>query len=254
MRLEGKTALVTGASRNIGRAIAVTLAREGADVFVAGNNSTRDLEETATECANLGVQAKPLYADVSKSVEVDKMIQQALDHAGKVDILISTTGLRPHRPFWEVTDEEWHQVLAVNLDSTFYLARALAPSMIDRKSGSIVALGGMSTITGGTNRAAVAASKAGLTGLIRSLATELGPHGIRANQVLPGLIDTERAHPEWYPGGQPYLMRPGENESATPLGRMGTPEEVANACLFLASDESSYVTGHSLICAGGFRM
>jgi NAD(P)-dependent dehydrogenase (short-subunit alcohol dehydrogenase family) len=173
---------------------------------------------------------------------------------GRIDILVSTVGIRPHRPFWEVTDEEWNDVLAVNLSATFYLARSLAPSMMERRSGNIIGIGGLSTLTAGIDRAAVGASKTGLHGLIRSIAKELGPYGVRANQVIPGLIDTERRHPEWYPATGVDVMHPGEGVETTPLGRIGSPQDVANAALFLASDESSYVTGDRIICAGGYWM
>ena len=254
MRLKNKTALISGASRNIGKAIALTFSREGADIIVVANKSGDELKQTAKECEALGVRAVPLQADVSNSTQVNRMVQQGLDHFGKIDILVSAAGIRPNRPFWEVSDEEWHQVLAVNLYATFYLARALAPGMMKRKSGNIIALGGMSTLTAGTNRAAVGASKTGLHGLIRSLALELGPYGVRANLVLPGLIDTTRLNPEWYPEGEADLMRPGQGGESTPLGRKGTPQDVANAALYLASDESSYVTGDRIICAGGYYM
>jgi 3-oxoacyl-[acyl-carrier protein] reductase len=158
--MNSKTVLVTGASKNIGRAIAVRMAREEADLVVVGRQPSRDLDETVVICTHYGVKCILAFADVSNSYEVDQMIGRVFDEVGDVDVLVSTTGVRPHRPFWEVTNEEWNHVLAVNLYSTFYLARALAPSIIDRRSGSIVAIGRMSTVTAGTNRAAVAASKA----------------------------------------------------------------------------------------------
>jgi 3-oxoacyl-[acyl-carrier protein] reductase len=253
MRLKGKTAIISGGSRNIGKAIALTFAREGADIVLIANKSADELKETAQEIEARGVRALSLQGDISKSVDVNRMVKQSLDHFGKVDILVSSAGIRPQRPFWEFSDEEWHQVMAVNMYATFYFARALAPSMMERKSGNIIAIGGMSTLTAGSNRAALGASKTGLHGLIRSLAVELGPHGIRANQVLPGLIDTTRKNPEWYPDGL-ILFRPGQGAESTPIGRKGSPQEVANACLFLASDESSYITGDRIICAGGAYM
>jgi len=254
MRLKDRVALISGASRNIGKTIALTFAREGADVILVANKSGDELEEAAQECGALGVRAQALQADVSDSAHVNRLVQQGLERFGHVDILVSAAGIRPNRPFWEVTDDEWHRVLAVNLYATFYLARALAPEMMKRKSGNIIAIGGMSTLTAGTNRAAVGASKTGLHGLIRSIALELGPYGVRANLVLPGLIDTARLNPEWYPPGGADLMRPGAGGHSTPLGRKGTPQDVANACLYLASDESSYVTGDRIVCAGGQHM
>jgi 3-oxoacyl-[acyl-carrier protein] reductase len=246
MRLRGKTALISGASRNIGKTIAITFAREGADLILVASKSGDELKQVAKECEGFGVRALPLQADVGNHQEVNRMVQLGLEHFGKADVLVSVAGIRPHKPFWEINYDEWHHVFAVNLHSSFYLAKALAPGMMERKSGSIIALGGMSSMTSQPNRAHVAASKTGLHGLIRSLALELGPYGVRANLIAVGSIGTERRNPEWYAesGGVPQ----------TPLGRIGTPQEVANVALFLASDESSYVTGDRIVCAGGRYM
>ena len=263
MRLKGKTALIAGASRNIGRSIALTFAREGADLILVARNMD-ELKEAARECAALGVQALPLAADVGNADQVNQMVQSGLAHFGKVDVLVSVAALRPHKPFWEISYEEWHQVFAVNLHSTFYLAKALAPGMMERgKGGSIVAIGGMASLTAQPNRAHVVATKTGLYGLIKSLALELGPYGVRANLIAAGLIATERRNPEWYPegGGVPHGMKSAESDGTpigrpegNPLKRKGTPQEVANVALFLASDESSYVTGDRIIAAGGRYM
>ena len=163
---------------------------------------------------------------------------------------MSVAGLRPHKDFWDISYEEWHQVFAVNLHSTFYLAKALAPGMMQRKSGSIVALGGMASLTSQPQRAHVIASKTGLYGLVKALALELGPYGVRANLIALNTIENKRLNPEWYrePGGDPLTST---EIAATALRRKGTREEVANVALFLASDQSSYVTGDRIICAGG---
>jgi NAD(P)-dependent dehydrogenase (short-subunit alcohol dehydrogenase family) len=254
MRLKDRVAIVTGASRNIGSCIAQVFAKEGADIVLVARNSEEALAKIARDIEALGRRALPLKVDVSDSKQVNEAVEKSVGHFGHVDILASVAGIRPNRPFWEVPDDEWHQVMAVNLYATFYWARALAPSMMARKSGNIIAIGGMSTLTAGTNRAAVGASKTGLHGLIRSLALELGPYGIRANLIAPGLIDTERHNPEWYPAGGADLMRPGNYEESTPLRRKGTPQDIANAAVFLASDESSYITGDRMVCAGGAYM
>ncbi len=254
MRLKGKTAMISGASRNIGKAIALTFAHEGADLVLIANKSGDELRATAKECEALNVRVLPLQGDVSKSDQVNRMVQEALQHFGKVDILVSGAGIRPNRPFWEVTDEELHQVMAVNTYATFYLARALAPSMMERRTGNIVTLGGMSTLTAGLNRAALGVSKTGLHGLTRSIALELGPYGVRANIIAIGLIDTQRKNPEWYSSAGADIDGRGRTGAATPLGRIGTPQDVANTALYLASDESSYVTGDCIICAGGAYM
>jgi 3-oxoacyl-[acyl-carrier protein] reductase len=264
MRLAGKTALIAGASRNIGKAIALTFAREGANVVPVASKMTDELRQVARECEAFGVKALPVAADVSDHEQVNRAAQQALERFGNVEVLVSVAAIRPHKPFWEIDYDEWHKVLAVNLHSTFYLAKALVPAMIKAgKGGSIVALGGMASLTAQPKRAHVIASKTGLYGLIKALALELGPHGIRANLLAPGLIVTERRNPEWYKegGGVPLGMissksdgTPIGREEGTPLNRKGTPQEVANAVLFLASDESSFVTGDRMICAGGRYM
>lgn len=202
----------------------------------------------AEECESFGGRALPVAADVSRHGEITEVVRQALDRFGKVDVLVSVAALRPHRPFWEFSYDDWHQAFNVNLHSTFYFAKALAPSMIERRSGSIVALGGMSSVTAmRPGIGVVAASKHGLYGLIKAMAVDLGEYGVRANLVAVGNIATERHNPEWYLPGQE--MRPEHQQLA--LRRDGHPEEVANAVLFLASEDASYITGGCLTCSGG---
>jgi 3-oxoacyl-[acyl-carrier protein] reductase len=247
MRFQGKTALISGAGRNIGKAIALAFAREGADVILAARTGD-DVKQVAKACEALGVNALPIAADVSQHDEVNRVVQQGLRQFGKVDVLISVVGLRPHRPFWDFGYDEWQQIFNVNVHSTFFFAKALAPGMIERKSGSIVALGGMSSVTAmRPGISAVAASKHGLYGLIKAMAVDLGPHRVRANLIAVGNIDTERRNPEWYLPGEE--MRPEHQHLA--LQRNGYPDEVANAALFLASDEASYITGDRITCSGG---
>ena len=252
MRLKGKTALISGAGRNNGKAIALTFAREGADLILVARQLGNELNQVAKQCEAFGVNVLPLLADVGNHEEVNRVAQQGLQRFGKVDVLVSVVGIRPHKLPWEFDYDEWQQVFAVNLHSTFYFAKALAPGMIERgKGGSIIGLGGNSSlIASSPYTAAVAASKHGLHGLIKSLAQALGPYGIRANLLALGSIENERIHPEWYPhsGGNPNTK---DRLKKTPLGRWGTNQEVANAALFLASDESSYITGDRLCCGGG---
>src|SRR5262249_1930491 len=142
-------------------------------------------------------------ADVSKAPECERAAREGLQRFGKVDVLVSVVGLRPHRPFWDFSYDEWQQIFNVNLHSTFFLAKALAPGMMERRSGSIVALGGMSSVTAmRPGIGAVAASKHGLYGLIKGMAVDLGPYRVRANLIAVGNIDTERRNPEWYLPGQ----------------------------------------------------
>ena len=263
MRLKGKTALIAGGSRNIGRRIALTYAREGADIVLAAR-TLDDLQEVVRECRALGVRAMPVAVDVGDPRQAKSLVEQSLQEFGKVDTLVSCAALRPHKPFWEISDDEWLGVFAVNLHSTFYLAKALAPSFIkSRAGGSIIALGGIASMTGQPLRAHVVASKTGLYGLIKALALELGPYSVRANLIAVGMIETERRNPEWYPegGGVPHGKSGTESDGSavgtdgtTPLGRIGTPQDVANVALYLASDDSSFVTGDRVICAGGRYM
>ena len=255
MRLEGKTALIAGAARNIGKATALTFAREGANLVLVAKNSRDELDRVAEECKSLGVQALPLLADIGDPQQVDRIVQAGLDRFGYIDTLVSVAAIRPHKPFWEISIEEWHKVFDVNLHSTFYLARALAPSMMKSgKGGSIVALGGMASLTGQPIRAHVVASKTGLYGLIKCLALELGPFNVRANLIAVGFIDTKRVNPEWYATEENNVPYNAADLETTPLRRPGSPQEVANVALFLASDQSSYVTGDRVVCAGGKYM
>ena len=163
------------------------------------------------------------------------------------------SGRRAHQDFWQISYEEWHRTFAVNLHSAFYLAKAVAPGMMERQSGSIVALGGMASITSQPQRAHVIASKTGLYGLIKALGLELGPYNVRANLIALSLIENVRANPEWYPDRADGSY-PEAEVAGIPLRRFGKPQEVANVAVFLASDQSSYVTGDRIICCGGKYM
>jgi NAD(P)-dependent dehydrogenase (short-subunit alcohol dehydrogenase family) len=255
MRLAGRTALITGASRNIGKQIALTFAREGADLVLNTRASERELAAVAAACRALGVKTHTVLGDVSDSTRVNEMVQEGIDALGKIDVLVCNTGIRPHRAITEVSDEEWHQVMGVNFHSAFYLCRAVIPGMVARHQGSIIALGGQAAITGRPHTAAVTAAKTGLLGLIRAIAAELAPYNVRANMVNPGSTDTERRHPEWYPEFQQGVERGSEAHlQSIPMRRQGTVHDIANACLFFASDESAYITGDRLNVVGGRYM
>ena len=205
MRLEGKAALVTGASRNIGREIALTFAREGADLVLNTRQSAKELDEVAAQCRELGARTVTAVCDVGDADSVRRMVSDGIDQLGKIDVLVSNVAIRPHKPITEVSDDEWMQVMNTNLNSAFYLCKAVlgseaGPGMLERRSGSIIALGGQSSITGRPNTTAVTAAKTGLLGLIRAIAAEAAPHGVRANMVNPGSTDTSREHPGMVPG------------------------------------------------------
>jgi len=249
-QLQGKIALVGGAGRNNGKAIALAFAREGADLVLVAREKQQQLDEVANECQKLGAKVITALADVSEPEQVDRMTKRALDHYGRIDVLMSVAGRRAHQDFWEISLEEWHKTFAVNLHSLFYLAKAVVPSMMKQKRGSIIALGGIASMTAQPQRAHVVASKTGLFGLIRALALELGPHNVRANLIALGMIENVRANPEWYPESKDGGYSEKEL-AAVALKRAGKPQEVANVAVFLASDQSSFVTGDRIVCAGG---
>jgi 3-oxoacyl-[acyl-carrier protein] reductase len=251
MRLQGRTAFITGASRNIGRAIALAFAAEGADLVLNTRANRDELDAVAGECRKAGVRAVPVLGDIADAAAVDAMVARGLAELGAIDVLVCNAAIRPHRSVDETSPDDWHRVIGVNLHSAFYLARAVVPSMKARGRGSIIALGGQSSITGRGNTAAVTAAKHGLLGLVRALAAELGPFGIRANMVIPGFIDTERRYAEWYPEFRQAPPGSAKQLEQIPLGRLGRPEEIAEACLFLASDASAYVTGDTIRVMGG---
>jgi 3-oxoacyl-[acyl-carrier protein] reductase len=251
MRLEGKRALITGASRNIGRAVALAFAAEGADLVLNTRINADELDAVAADCRKAGVRVVSALADIADAAAVETMVARALSELGAIDILVCNAAIRPHTPITETSLDDWHRVMAVDLHSAFYLARAVVPGMKTRGRGSIIALGGQSAITGRPNTAAVTAAKSGLLGLIRALAAELGPFGIRANMVVPGFIDTERRYAEWYPEFKQTPPGDPAQLKEIPLRRLGRPEDIADACVFLASDASAYVTGDTIRVMGG---
>lgn len=242
--LDGKVALVTGAGKNIGRAIALRLARDGAAVVVNGRSDRAAVESVAGEIAAMGGKAVPLLADVSDPGAVARMVEDAAAAFGGIDIAVSNAGLRRRTPFLDMPFAEWREILSVALDGAFLLARAVAPRMARRGGGAIVGLSGISTHLGVPERAHVSASKAGLEGLMRALAVELAPHGIRCNCVAPGAIDTAR-------GASAGAMPERLGDGSVPLRRKGTPEEVAAVVRLLVGPEGGYVTGQTVHVNGG---
>ena len=244
-KLDDKVALITGSGRNIGRATALKFAAEGADIIVNARSNREEAEAVAAEVRALGRRALPLLADVSSREQVDRMVRLALDEFGRIDILLNNAALRPHKPFLELTLEDWEYVRGVVLDGAFYCTQAALPAMVANNFGRILFFTGDGAWAGGAQRGHVSAAKMGLVGLSRSLATEFAPHNVRVNVVSPGSIDTSRANPEWYPGRQT------PNASGIPLGRQGRAEEIAAACLFLVSDAGGFITGQTLHVNGG---
>ena len=256
LKLEGKVALVTGSGRNIGKAIAMAFADEGASVAVNGLQNRANVEEVAKLIEDRGGCAYPVLADVSDPEQVGRMMDEVSAALGPVGVLVHNAAVRPHKPLTEFTNEEWRLVMGVDLDAAFYLSRAALPDMVKAGAGSIIAISGMAAFGVRKDSAAVAAAKAGLIGLMRGIAFDYGKLGVRANVVAPGSIDTERFDQHAYAAGQAAVIVPDDpsRRQNIPMARLGMPEEVAAACVFLASDDAGYTTGHTLHVGGGLYM
>ena len=236
--LEGRLALVTGASRGIGRAIAAELARAGASVVVGYRSGAEEAEALATEIGGRAVQA-----DVADPEQAARLVEEA----GDLDILVNNAGLTRDGLILRMSDEDWRTVLDTNLGGVFHTCRAAARGMMKKRRGAIVNLTSVVGLHGNPGQTNYAASKAGIVGFTKSLAKEMASRGVRANAVAPGYIQTALTE-----------VLPDEVQQAilanTPLGRLGTPEDVAGAVRFLCSDEASFVTGEVLLVDGGLGM
>lgn len=242
-KLDGRVALVTGGGRNIPRAVALRLAQEGADIVVNDRSAGDEAEAVADEIRALGRRALPIQADVADREQVEAMVAQAVAHFGRVDILINAAAIRPHKPFLELEPADWDRVRSVILDGAIYCTQAVLRSMVEQKFGRVVFFVGDGAWAGSAGRAHVSAAKMGLVGLCRGLASEFAPHNIRLNQISPGRVDTTR-DASWYP-------TPMDRVDDIPLGRLARPEDIADGCLFLVSEDSSYMTGQTLHINGG---
>ncbi|HEY5900568.1 MAG TPA: SDR family NAD(P)-dependent oxidoreductase [Burkholderiales bacterium] len=247
--LSGRTAIVTGSGRNIGRAIALAFAAQGASVVVNGHRDRAAVEAVVREIEASGGRARGIMADVSSHEEVERLVRETVEHFGAVDIAVSNVAVRRMQPFLEISVEDWREVLGTNLDPAFYLARHVIPHMKGRRWGRIVLVSGFDAFWGHvTHRAHSVAAKSGLHGLAKALAREFGPDGITVNTLAPGAIDTAR---DW----SQYKHQPkDEIERQIPLGRFGDVDEVAAACLFLASDAGGFVSGQVMHVNGGHYM
>jgi 3-oxoacyl-[acyl-carrier protein] reductase len=240
--LQGKVALVTGAGKNIGRGIALTLARDGALVLVNGRADKAAVESVVGEIAAAGGKAEAAMGDVADPVVAPRLAEQA-KRLGGVDILASNAGLRRQTSFLDMTYEEWREIMSVALDGAFLLGKAFIPQMVAKgQGGAFVAMSGVSTHVGTPNRCHVSASKSGLEGLMRALAVELAPHRITCNALSPGAIDTARAASA---GPRPVGGRP------IPLKRFGKVEEIAAMVRLLVGPEGTFITGQTIHVNGG---
>jgi 3-oxoacyl-[acyl-carrier protein] reductase len=247
VELAGKVALVTGGARNIGRAIARSLAAGGAAVMVNANTSRVEAEQTVGMIQAAGGNAAVHIADVTDAGAVAAMVEAMVKQFGRLDILINNAAVRAETPFAEIRLEEWRRVLSTVLDGAFLCAQACLPHLMRAGGGSIVNIGGLTAHKGADGRAHVITAKAGLAGMTRALALDLAPHHITVNCVVPGTIETVRGLP-----GAPE--RPQHRRSLPPVGRRGEPEEIAAMVRTLCGPDMRYVTGQSIHVNGGGLM
>jgi 3-oxoacyl-[acyl-carrier protein] reductase len=245
--LAGRTAIVTGSGRNLGRGIALAFARAGANVVLNGHRDIDALQQVATEIDSAGAKSLCVLADVSSPEHVSRLVDTALESFGRIDIAVSNVGLRPRQAFLDITVEDWRRVIETSLSSAFYLARAVLPSMKRNRWGRIIHMSGRDGFFTYANRAHNVTAKAGLHALAKAIAVEFGEFNVTANTIAPGKMDTIRDEKN-YPG---YREAWAEAVKTMPLRRLGTAEDVANTCLFLASEAASYVTGQLIHLNGG---
>lgn len=246
MKLKNKIAIVTGSRRGIGRSITLELAKEGAKVVV----SDIDLKECQNVCDEIkktGSDAIAVKCDVSKKRDVDAMVKKTIQKFKRIDILVNNAGVFLMKPFVQMTEKDWDFVLDINLKGVFLCANAVAKQMVKQKGGKIISIASIAGEVGFMNSSAYCASKAGIINLTRELAMELSPHNINVNVVAPGVIATKMT--------EDMLKDKKAKEvllANTPLGRMGNPEEIGKAAIFLASNDSNFITGHTLVVDGGW--
>ena len=244
--LEGKVALVTGAGRGIGKAIAVRFAEQGADVAFTDLAVNEAVEQTVKELEAMGVRAKAYASNAANFDETHEVVKQIVEDFGRIDVLVNNAGITKDGLMMRMSEAQWDAVINVNLKSAFNFIHAVVPVMAKQRSGSIINMSSVVGVSGNAGQCNYSASKAGMIGLAKSIAKEMGPRGIRANCIAPGFIITEMTN---------QLSQEIKDQWAAqiPLRRGGTPEDVANTALFLASDLSSYVSGQTIHCCGAMN-
>jgi 3-oxoacyl-[acyl-carrier protein] reductase len=242
--LEGKTALVTGGSRGIGKALALAFAAQGANVAFSDLRYDEKAEALEKEIAGLGVKGKGYASDASNFADSDKLLDAVVADFGSIDILVNNAGITRDTLLMRMSEEQWDDVIRINLKSTFNLTKAAQKYMIKQRSGSIINMSSVVGLGGNAGQANYAASKAGMIGFTKSIAQELGPRNVRCNAIAPGFIETDMT------AGLPEDIKKGWAEKI-PLRRAGQAADVANVAIFLASDLSAYVTGQVIAVCGG---
>lgn len=245
--LEGKTAIVTGAARGIGKSIAIRFAQEGCNVAFTDLVINETAEETVKELEAYGVKAKAYASNAANYQETKEVVDEIAKEFGRIDILVNNAGITKDGALKRMTEEQWDLVLNVNLKSVFNFTQAVQPVMWKQASGSIINMSSVVGVSGNANQCNYSASKAGILGFTKSAAKEMGVRGIRNNAIAPGFIITEMT------GVLPEDVKK-DWEAKIPLKRGGTPEDVANICVFLGSDLSAYVTGQTIHVCGGMNM
>lgn len=245
--LDGKTALITGASRGIGKAIAIKFAQEGANVIFTDLKEDENMKAVENELTALGVKAKGYASNAANYTETQEVVEKMVADFGRIDILVNNAGITKDGLLMKMTEDQWDAVLNVNLKSVFNFTKAVQPTMLKQRCGSIINMSSVVGVNGNAGQSNYAASKAGIIGFTKSIAQEIASRNIRSNAIAPGFIITEMTH---------QLPEEVRNEWAQkiPLKRGGTPEDVANVCVFLASDLSAYVNGQVLSVCGGMNM
>ena len=245
--LQGKVALVTGAARGIGKAIALKFASEGADIAFTDLSIDDNAKATEAEIAALGVKVKGFASNAADFDDTHKVVDDIMKEFGRIDVLVNNAGITRDGLMMRMSEQQWDMVINVNLKSAFNFVHAITPIMMRQKGGSIINMSSVVGVSGNGGQANYSASKAGMIGLAKSMAKELGSRGVRANAIAPGFIITEMT------GQLPDDVKAKWAETI-PLRRGGTTDDVANVALFLASDLSSYVSGQVLHCDGGMNM
>ncbi|KPU28247.1 3-ketoacyl-ACP reductase [Caloranaerobacter sp. TR13] len=244
MNLKGKLALITGGSRGIGKAIAIKLASLGANIVINYTKSDTKAKEVIKIAEKMGVKAMAIKADVSNKDDVENFINRVLDEFGRIDILVNNAGIARDNLLMRMKEEEWDDVININLKGTFNVTKAAIRTMMKQKSGSIINIASIIGVSGNQGQCNYAASKAGIIGFTKSIAKEVAKKKVRVNAIAPGFIKTDMTDK------LPDKVK-DEYSSKIPLSRLGEPEDIANAVAFLASDLSSYITGQVLIVDGG---